>query len=197
MAINDVFRLTVVLKQTGTDNQIINNFCFRQMAVTIFDTPEEDLVQAFRGEAETEYLTATNQAFELEKYQVTPLPLNELSYEYAPLTTKVGTDNGNLMPPSTAGLISWKTAKAGRSGKGRTFLPPPGDGKNDDGIPTTAYRNTVASAFANALIGMASASPLVYASYELGIWSTKLQEFNPVTSFIVRPYWANVRSRRF
>jgi hypothetical protein len=63
-------------------------------------------------------------------------------YEVGAPATPAGTDSGSLSVAAAGGLIVWRTAFGGRSGRGRTFLP--GIGEAD--VDTNG--RTIASAYA-------------------------------------------------
>ena len=51
-----------------------------------------------------------------------------------------GTLAGDLLPAQVSGLIQWKTAVAGRHGKGRIYVPFPTESVNEaDGVPNSGY----------------------------------------------------------
>jgi hypothetical protein len=68
-----------------------------------------------------------------------------------------GTFAGSPGPSQARGLISWQTAFAGRSYRGRTYLPFPGQGANTaDGLPNNGYLGAL-----SAVITMITTNPLV------------------------------------
>lgn len=61
------------------------------------------------------------------------------------------------LPPQNAVLVSYRTANAGKSGRGRQYLPPVGSAHADlNGELITADRNTIDTAWTAVITGMAT-----------------------------------------
>jgi len=111
-----------------------------------------------------------------------------------PITPASGasTASGGACPPTTQGLLRWRTGVyvAGREIRGRTFIPIPSETDNDaGGVPRSAYRSGVLSA-ANTLLTAASAAG------DLVVYSPTHGQSAPVSSASVWTEWAVLRSRR-
>lgn len=74
-----------------------------------------------------------------------PLPLEE------PVPSNLGFPDGGVvagdaLPSNIAGIISWKTGKAGRKYRGRSYIPFPGEASNAvAGLPEAAYLTQLAN----------------------------------------------------
>lgn len=110
-----------------------------------------------------------------------------------------GTAGSLALPRQSAGLISWRTAFSGPSGRGRMYLPfPPVDDDATIGLPSAAYK-TAATAYANALRTLTSfaglsgdvAVALTLAQYRKPIYVAT----NHITDFTVPLKWATIKRR--
>lgn len=77
-------------------------------------------------------------------YRGSMLRLIRAGSPFAPVVytgnTGTGTFAGSPGPSQARGLISWQTALAGRSFRGRSYIPFPGQGANTaDGLPNNGY----------------------------------------------------------
>lgn len=107
-----------------------------------------------------------------------------------------GTLAGDQLPTQTCGLISWRTGFAGRSFRGRTYLPAASEGINDSVAQPSAAYITAATAFANALMGF---NNIVVGpdslSFALSVFSRSTGDLTVIESFEVREDWATQRRR--
>lgn len=79
--------------------------------------------------------------------------------QYSSLHTMLtGTNGGQLLPPATAGVISWRTANIGASYRGRTFVGGFTEGDNDGGMSVTA-KNALSDFAADLVAAFADAGP--------------------------------------
>jgi len=103
------------------------------------------------------------------------------------------TDTKPAAPPQVAVVISWKTALAGRSFRGRTYIGPVcSELSTSEGVILEAGRSGLdneAEALLLALRGLTVSMPLV-------VWSRKLNSFEHVTAHSVGPYFDTQRRRR-
>ena len=78
---------------------------------------------------------------------INPIPIIEVSSGNVVDTaigdggTTAGTAAGDLLPPATCGLMQFHTGVyvGGREIRGRTYLPYPVVGNNDNGVPSSSY----------------------------------------------------------
>lgn len=107
-----------------------------------------------------------------------------------------GDVTGDPLPTQTAGLISLRTDLPGGSGRGRMYVPFPGELDNDaSGKPTTSYTGRLAD------LGDALTDDVIV---NVGADSTTLQPvvfdrqlagWNAITGRVVRAKWATQRRR--
>lgn len=192
MAVGDFYRLIVQSSLTGEDNILVNTFTFRQGLALVFDTPEEDLVQAWIASGETLYRGTFTGATGVDLLSVVPLPGGVVTFQEARPHT-LGTQAGETIPFQIAALISYRTALLGRRGRGRTYLPPASETNVTSGRFNATYLGAV-SAFAEALMPLQNG--ILTAAWELAVWSETLEAGNVVVSYQTHNVPATQRSRR-
>lgn len=114
--------------------------------------------------------------------------------------TQAGTTAGEALPANVALVTTWRTAFAGRSFRGRTYLGPSQETMNNGGIPNAATVSTIQTAASNLITGI-QATPTL----RLGIFSlrrtqppfslTPFAATEPVTSAVARSKWNTQRRR--
>lgn len=196
MAIGDVFKLSIVSTFTGND-QIVNNLHYKQLAVPT-DPPAQALADLFLAEAMPAYLNLLSTRITVQLLEVRQVLGGEGSYD---LTVD---DNGNLssddiVPLTSAPIISWRTGLIGRAHRGRTFLPAIPEGNQDAGNLDTSYKTLMGSFAASARVLDDGTDEI----FQLCIFSTELDgapRVPPVgtlvTSWIIRDNMGSQRRRR-
>lgn len=192
MAIGDVYRLRVVLRRSFVHPACINNFYFKAETITIFDTQEEDLVQAWQLSAETAYRNCFTNFIAITQYQVAKAPDFNTAF-VLDLAGTPGNLTGDALPPRTSFVLSWRTAVLSKRGRGRVYLPPASEADNSSGAPTAGYRTTVSN-FGDLLIG-GIGDALTTAQYTLMMWSPADQVAREVTSHFSVGGWGSQRDR--
>jgi len=106
--------------------------------------------------------------------------------------TVTGTATRTETPTMIALVVSWRTASATRSGRGRSFLGPvTGAALQTDGTPDSALLNTVRNAAQDFVADSQSANGWAH-----GVLSTKQGTFRETTGSTVRDRWSVLTSRR-
>lgn len=192
MAVGDKYKLRVQWRNNALNLTAENSFAYEALEATIFDTQEEDLVEAFRFTAEAEYINCVQNTWFIEQYLVAPLPLEQVTFQNVPGVV-AGTLSGDPMPPQIACVVTIRSGEPGRSKRGRVYLPPANEANNtSEGLVAGSYI-TLAQSFINEalLIG----NSIDTATYALGIWSEKLQTFVRATHGVPKNKWATQRGR--
>lgn len=133
MAIGDTYRIAVVSTMTGLDD-FVNVFHYRQLADDLnTDTAAESLADYWEESAKPAYLHCMSARQSLRLLQVRQVTGGEEIYE------RTVTDNGDLisadvLPLYAAPVISWRTGLAGRSRRGRSYMPTVSEGYQDQGV---------------------------------------------------------------
>jgi len=195
MAIGDIFKLAVVWKTVDERSTFVNTFHYRQETPLVFDEPGEDLVQAFISEALPAYRAMVTSIAQVVQYSVYGITNPLYIYEESPAPV-AGLVSGEALPLQNAAIITWRTGLAGRSRRGRTYLPPTGESQQNGGVLLASFL-TLMNSFAEdaSLLNPLTVNPLI-ATWQLGVWSETYQYFNPVTSHIARQTIATQRRRR-
>lgn len=193
MASGDVYRLKILCLDTASNLTAENSIAFRATSSTVLDTQQEDLVERFIDEVQLDYTACFSSRYYIVKYTVVDLPANLVSYEHD-VTPENGLLTGDMLPVQTSALISIKTTKLGRRGRGRVFLPPASEAVNQAEGLVASSQITSMNTLGTVLLGMNTIN-LAYATYEVGVWSQADQEFAPAVSIVARNKWATQRGR--
>ena len=195
MAVGDIFKLAVIWKTVDERSSFVNTFHYRQETDLIFDEPGEDLVQAFKAEAQAPYRNLVTSVALITQYSVYGITNPLYVYEESP-TPVAGTVSGEALPLQDAAVITWRTGLAGRSRRGRTYLPPTGESNQNGGVLIGSYL-ALMDTFANvAKVLNESELNLQVAKWQMGVWSATYQYFHPVTTHIARQTICTQRRRR-
>lgn len=116
--------------------------------------------------------------------------------ETATSTTYTGLTGDSAGPLPPCGVIKWTTAVGGRSGRGRSYIGPPGINRIVDGLlEATIFANL--GLFAQEMDNRFFLGGSAYAgNYTFGIWSRKLNLFRPATGFVPRQQAKTQRRRQ-
>jgi len=126
--------------------------------------------------------------------KVWPLPRSAASYSID--AQGPGAVVGDLMSTQTCGIITLYTNRAGRSGRGRAFIPFPSETDNGpDGNPTAAYTNNLIT-LASVLTGDVTVT-LAGATTILNpvIWKRGTDQHNVISTRFAQGVWATQRRR--
>jgi len=190
MAIGDKFRLKVTFKSDISAFVAQVTPVFSQEGALFFDTPEEDLVGAFREECEALLLACVTNALRL-----VPLPGQASSHTLAlGLAGPAGGQGGDRMPPRSASILSFRSPTPGKRGRGRMYLPPASETSNTAGHPTGAHVTALNDLGQSMISDMPSIS-VTHAPWVWYIHSLADGDFKPVSQFVGRDYWGTQRDR--
>lgn len=188
MAVGDILKLTAIWSRAPHVRVMVNEWAFRQDSALVLDTPEEDLLTAFRDKIEDSYVALVTDFLTLSTYKVAYLPANDT---VAQETVNVaGGSVGEPMPAIMSLFIRERTANFTRSGRGGFYLPPTIESANVNGQPTTTYINPALD-MANLIRTDMAAGGLTYANWTWGVYSRKLSTFFPITSVNIPSKWSH------
>ena len=105
-----------------------------------------------------------------------------------------GVASGDSLPYTAAGVWSWRTAYAGRSYRGRSYIPEIPEAHQNKGVLSSTLLNAWTN-YANDLLA-AYGSGGSSADYELGVWSQKLSTFTIFNDVLIRSLLGTQRRRR-
>lgn len=204
MAVLDVYKLALLTNQGSV--QMVNTFWFRQYNTIPDPNPEAHLANDFVGTLVTpganSIRASVHQAVQFHTVTVQRyyLPLSASVFTLPITPVQVGMLTGTGMPPVCAACITWVTAKGGRRGRGRFYVPPPGGGDQTNGIWGASHLTRLANMVSTIngryiLLGGKAAS-----GFEMGVWSRVDAGVPPVfnpTAFSLITGWTvrtNVRA---
>lgn len=111
-----------------------------------------------------------------------------------------GGSTGDMQPPQIAGLINLRTAKAGREGIGRMFVPFPSELINlSTGKPSSAYTdglNDICTMLKTEQVTLAQGSNAGY-RYRFGLFNYPTMHFEWIQQASPRLVWSQQRRRSF
>jgi hypothetical protein len=131
-------------------------------------------------------------------------PLPRVVAEFSVASTSGGSTAATQAPTQVAGLVSFRTAKAGRAFRGRMYLPFLGSGSIDAGGNATAPYVTALQAFATALIPALTVTsagnsntmtPQIYHPRGYGAPPVNLHSVDTIVSATASPLLATIRRR--
>lgn len=195
MATGDIFKLAVVWKTVDERATFVNTFHFRQENELAVDEPGKDLVDAFENFALPSYRAMVTSIARIVQYSVYGITDPLYVYEDSPLPA-AGLVSGEALPLQTSPIITWRTGLAGRSRRGRTYLPPTGESQQNGGVLLASFLDLMDDFADNVKVLNALAVNPLYSTWQLGVWSATYQYFNPVNSHISRQTIVTQRRRR-
>lgn len=192
MPIGDIFRLSVICGNAADGSEYINVHHYQQQTADIGSEPGSDLADAWEATIPALYTPLMSNITALTRLEVRQVGVPTYVYERT-LSGYVGGNADNLLPPTTAPLISWRTGLAGRSYRGRTYMFPTTEVHNDRGLVLTTY-STSWEDWADAMISIGDG--VTTPQYFLGIYSPTLTVFNRVITYLLRPVFARQKNRQ-
>ena len=180
MAVGEFFQVVLQGSYGGVEvNNVLN---YEQMSAAVYPSDEEDIAQAWYGDAWANQKPLLSNFFQLDNIRVTNLSTLAVPFDFP--VGEVGTNVTQGGPNQVSIITSYKTDKRGRSYRGRSFwcgLP--------EGNATASVVNAAALAdwqsWAETKVVNLNLFGLT-GLYDLQVYSRKLNEFNPVTTVIAR-----------
>lgn len=142
-------------------------------------------------------LFKTYQASVFNTRQINFLSVNQTPEVSQQVTTGfpvVGTASGEAISYFDALVLSLRTAYAGRSYRGRMYLPGLTEANTLETAVTNGARDAIQTYCDDLVAGIGSGG--ASSDYQLGVWSHKLSVFTPVNDIIVRQVLGTQRRRR-
>jgi len=190
--IGDIFKLSVICNNIADGSDYVNVHHFRQETPLVDLDPGTDLVNAWEATIPALYTPLMSNITALTQAEVRQIGLP--TYIYArTLTGYVGDNTDNMLPPTTAPLISWRTGLAGRSYRGRTYMFPTTEVHQERGVVAASYSGAWED-WANAMLTIGDG--VTSAQYILTIYSPTLNDDTPVQSFLLRGILARMKNRQ-
>lgn len=193
MASGDCYRIRFVWRNESDKPAAINDFYFKQVGTLIFDTPGEDLWQAFQSDSLAAYLALVTNRLAIFQVLVGKEPdfITEFTVDEV---VDSGDLTGDAMPTITGGILSRYTATLSRRGRGRIYLPCANEANNGDGRPVSGYLTAMRDFGATMLPAIGDG--IVTAEWTPQVWSEADQTARAITQWVARGYWGLQRDRR-
>lgn len=193
MATGEVYRLSVEFAAFGSN--MANVFHFRQESEGLLDVPpfSQVLAERFNDVVVPAYVPILSTQTTINRIVVKgvtdPTDASEL------VISTAGNGPADPMPLGVAAVIAWRTARGDRSGRGRTYLGGFDENFANNAGAITATGISQLNDLADAIEpGMLSGDPDV-SSWQAGIYSYTLAEFNSIISHLVRGFTKSQRDR--
>lgn len=199
MAENDIYQLTI--EGVAFSNQIVNQFGFIQTSPT-GGFLGQTLIDAWQAGCQTQYLATMHSSYTMNIIRASDVvPGTSATVEETTTTGNVGTGSTASGASQVAMLISWRTARSGKSYRGRTYLGNTPTNFYGPGGGLFVAGDTVAGNFRTAMIttfGPGSTGPFRLAI--VSRFAGKAERPTPiatlVTTGVVRQVVATQRRRR-
>jgi len=191
VAIGDVWRLTIKGLIGADDNQNVVHY----QVTSGGGSPSQDaeaLTDAWESGAMADYLACLSSVYSIETLSVRGVTHATAGFDLT--VVGAGAIAGEVAPTQTSALINLRTAKFGRSFRGKTYLPALAESAVSNGSITPTEVGLI-DAYMLSAGTIVSASPVV-ASFTLGVWSRELLEMNLVTGHFVSQFAATQRRRK-
>lgn len=194
MAVDQVHMLTI-WTQSGDQGGLMTRH-YRVSSITGVGATEQEVVDAMSSfwDAFIKPMltnTATYDGCTLQKVKPLPKGNRYVSFNDA----GAGTAGTDPLPRQVSGVISLRTALAGREFRGRVYMPFPDESDSDADNPSVGYQVALAALAAEldnnrVIIGAGGSTTLVPV-----IYSRKLDQVNDIVQAIARSTWGTQRRR--
>lgn len=199
LVIGDILRLRAVMQDASRLQTAFNVSHWQCTALTGAATTDTDALLGLQTPvaAKTKDVMSNKALYygtDIQRvYPGTPtIPVSDLGAQ------AVGNRAGDHLPPQVAGLVTLRTALAGRAYRGRKYIPFVSEDDSDiNGHPTAAIlilMQALASVYASVTVvnnagatGTATLTPVIY--------NRAAHTTQPITSYIARSSWATQRRR--
>lgn len=197
MPLGDVYTITpcgyMTAKRQLSENQthwivqtLVGGGVSAQAIANFFDSAFSPLFTSLMG-TDSDYIGTRVQ-------KIWPLPLQVAAISFA-AAAPGGPGTGVTLPTQVAGLMSLRTAEAGRHGRGRMYLPFPGVTLNLDGSPTAAYSIAAASLSAMLMTPQVVSAGAASTTLVCGVFDRVSKVLTPIVSAVASLEWATQRRR--
>lgn len=195
MAVGEIYRLAVRNSGVNVSGEVVNVFHFRQVDPSPTGNGASNIVNQFNTNLIPEYTACFSSSVQTLGYSARNLTTVTEGFDFTRGTPAPGLILGDMSPPQIATLIQWKTGLVGRSYRGRTYMPPPGEAAINSAGALDATIIANLGVFATQLMTIPATAQ--YAGFQLVIWSEKLLLATLVASFSIEGGVRTQRKRAF
>jgi hypothetical protein len=197
MAIGDVYRLAVV--GIGSAGQELINVYHYEKTAGGDDDAGVLLIDAWVANLSVDYAGLISNLCAIIGFEVRNLDQPEFGTDYTLPEAVQGSQPGEMLPPQTSAVISWRTGFIGRRRRGRTYVWPAGEANQNAGQWNGPYL-TLLAAFGAEAIDISDAGLNVW---RMVIYSKPVDPpgvppilVTPVSSVVIPTFTATQRRRR-
>lgn len=194
-AVGSVYRIRTVCSLPNQIAEQVTHWYVSAIAGTgATDQDIANAADAFFGPITKALLTAlaTYRGCGVQRINLPPLPVEAVATNQA----GVGSLAGDLLPLQVSGLLSLRTPLAGKSNRGRVYLPWPTEGQNGPtGLPNAGYLTLLGSYATTILAPFVAGGGGNTNNLQLVVWSRKLLAKQLVSSIVPNQAWATQRRR--
>lgn len=193
MALNDVFRLSVVGSNQGI-SELVNVHYYQQISAGAGVTGA-DLVEAWVAAALPSFLTTFSSSCFVSGFEVRNMTQPEFGVDVAVDPIENGTRAGQMLPPQNAPVISWRTGLIGRRRRGRSYGWPGSEDDQNAGQMNVAWQTSLAlyAAAAIEVANLATYHKVIYSDHDDLVPPLLV---TPVTNAVVDVILGSQRRRR-
>lgn len=191
MAVGSIYRVTMSGVVGTDDMQVVHHFRTSSGGGTGAQEAQA-LADAFWSQTGPEWLAMLSSTYTAVQVKVRGVTDPTAGFDLA--VSGSGAAGGEVLPTQIAALVNWRTAKFGRSFMGKTYIPAIAETAVSSGS-VIAGQIALIDTWASVMELLAGTDP-VTASFEHGIYSELLAEFNPRTSYFVSQFAATQRRRK-
>jgi len=193
LAPNDLVEVVLYTRAQGQNGLMVMHYKVR----SIIDDPDiRDVPDFMDGyyHAEVKALLNVNAQYVGATAQV--LDPVKSDKQAATGNTGDGTVAGDLLSSQTAGVITLRTGFAGRSQRGRKYVPFPGEADNTAlGVPSVGYRTRMEALAIKIIAPVTVAGANGDALLDPVIYSREYDVKTLITEYIIRQFWGTQRRR--
>jgi hypothetical protein len=191
MSVGDIYRVTIRGLLGADDNENVFHY---QVSASTGPTSDEaaSLANEWVNSAKASYLALLSVLYNMQEVKVRGVSDPTQGFDLS--STGNGGQAGEVSPAQNASLAILRTAKFGRSFRGKTYFPAQAETAFSSGSVVPGQVSNIATYFGDAAT-LVSGSPIV-ATFVLGVYSKTLLQFNVFTGHTVSPFAATQRRRR-
>ena len=193
MAIGDLFRSSAIYNHPNADGDVVNIFDYVQdeeVSVLSQSAICQEIANAVGALLETEIMASLEEEWVLNRVECFGISDPTASATY--VSNTAGTQTGETLPIRSAPVMTKITGLRGRTYRGRTFWPAPGEASQDGGVLLQAWVDVFADAGEELRLYEGDQMNV----YQMVVYSAKLEIGTRVSNVIVRSTLGSIRGRQ-
>lgn len=189
------YKLLALWRNENLNVTAENSFGFHCTTVPSTGPIWGDIIQLWRDNVEDDYKILVSNNWFVESYKIQEMVTNTIVQEVGIGLSVSGGGTGDALPPQLSALISWRSGRTGRRGRGRTFLPPTAEGNNNStGVLDGSYASLI-DVFCGDYESFGSLVGDNDGVYVPAIMSKEDSSYHQILTHVTRNKWATQRGR--